>query len=447
MNLDAWLSLLEQRHPQTIDLGLGRCGSVYKRMGSPRPANRVYTVAGTNGKGSTVAYLAAMCGGLGQTYGTFTSPHIFRFNERICVMGEPVSDDRLIKAFEHVEAAREGVSLTYFEFTTLAGMLILNQSELDCAVLEVGLGGRLDTVNLVDADCAVITPIGLDHQEFLGSDLNTIAAEKAGIIRAGVPVVCTERNPPAPVIQTAEKLRAPLVQRGKDFDLAPHPDPENELIRFSIGEQSMLVSPPSMKGEHQLDNLAAALAALLMLNPGYMTGADEISAAIRACRLPGRFQSVCDSPEIILDVGHNPLAAKALAAFLEEKQRSNTICVLSMLADKPAGVVATTMDHVCKHWLCADSKGPRGQTGDRLAERLKTALPDAQISAFGPLDDAIQAALSMVGEHETILVFGSFLTVSAAADFLNNSLQHDRHDADRITSDESGRNPREKTNG
>ena len=447
MNLDAWLSLLEQRHPQTIDLGLGRCGSVYERMGSPRPANRVYTVAGTNGKGSTVAYLAAMCGGLGQSYGAFTSPHIFRFNERISVMGEPVSDDRLIRAFEHVEAAREGVSLTYFEFTTLAGLLILNQSELDCAVLEVGLGGRLDTVNLVDADCAVITPIGLDHQEYLGPDLDSIAAEKAGIIRPGAPVVCTEQNPPAPITQTAEQLRAPLVQRGKGFDLAPHPDPENELLRFSIGEQSMLVAPPTMGGRHQLDNLAAALAALVMLNPGCMARAGEISAAIRACKIPGRLQKVCDSPEIILDVGHNGLAAKALAAFLEEKHGSNTICVLAMLADKPAEVVATTMDRFCKHWLCADSPGPRGQTGERLAARLKNALPGAHISAFGPLDDAIQAALSMVGEHETILVFGSFSTVSAAADCLKNSLQHDGHDADRITSDKSGKNPREKTNG
>ncbi len=154
-------------------------------MGSPRPAKKVFTVAGTNGKGSTVAYLAAMSGSLGQSYGAFTSPHIFRFNERISIMGEPVSDDCLVQAFEQVEAARDGVSLTYFEFTTLAGLLILNQAELDCAVLEVGLGGRLDTVNLVDTDCAVITPIGLDHQEYLGPDLNSIATEKAGIIRAG----------------------------------------------------------------------------------------------------------------------------------------------------------------------------------------------------------------------------------------------------------------------
>ena len=447
MNLDAWLSLLEQRHPQTIDLGLGRCGSVYQRMGSPRPANRVYTVAGTNGKGSTVVYLAAMSGALGQTYGTFTSPHIFRFNERISVMGEPVSDECLIRAFEQVEAARGDVSLTYFEFTTLAGLLILNQAELDCAVLEVGLGGRLDTVNLVDTDCAVITPVGLDHQEYLGPDINSIAAEKAGIIRPGVPVVCTQQNPPEPITQTAITLQAPLLQRGNDFDLVRHPDPETDLLQFSIGEQSMLVSPPSMGGRHQLDNLATALAALLMLNPGCTSRAGEISVAIRSCRVPGRLQKVNSSPEIILDVGHNSMAAEVLAAYLEEKRALNTICVLSMLKDKPAEVVATTMGHVCKRWLCADSAGPRGQTGEHLAERLKTALPGAQISFFGPLADALRAALSMAEQHETILVFGSFSTVSAAAAYLKNSLQHDGHDADRITSDESGKGLREKPNG
>jgi len=438
MNLDAWLSLLEQRHPQAIDLGLERCGEVYRRMGSPRPANMVYTVAGTNGKGSTVAYLAAMSGSLGQTYGAFTSPHIFHFNERISVMGSPVSDACLIRAFERVEEARNGVSLTYFEFTTLAGLFILKQSELDCAVLEVGLGGRLDTVNIVDTDCAVITPIGLDHQEYLGSDLNSIAAEKAGIIRPGAPVVCTETNPPAPIIQAAHKLHAPLVKRGEDFDLALHPDPENDVLEFSMGEQSMFVSPPSMGGKHQLDNLAAALAALVMLNPGCMARADEMSVAIQACRVPGRLQKVSSSPEIILDVGHNGLAAEALAAYLEEKRRSNVICVLAMLADKPAEEVAVSMGHVCKRWFCADSPGPRGQSGARLAERLETVLPGAQISAFGPLGDAMEAAISMAVKHETILVFGSFSTVSAAAGWLKNSLQHDSHDAARITSGKSG---------
>jgi len=441
MNLDAWLGLLEQRHPQAIDLGLGRCGAVYERMGSPRPANRVFTVAGTNGKGSTVAYLAAMSGGLGQRYGAFTSPHIFRFNERISVMGEPVSDDCLVRAFEQVETARDEVSLTYFEFTTLAALLILNQSELDCAVLEVGLGGRLDTVNLVDADCVVITPIGLDHQEYLGPDLSSIATEKAGVLRPSTPVVCTEIDPPLPILETAAKLKAPVYRRGADFDLVGQQGADTGLLQFSLGDQSMAVSTPPMGGKHQVDNLAAALAALSVMNPDCAVKANEISAAIQGCRVPGRLQRVHSSPEILLDVGHNELAARALAVYLEESQRSNTTCVLAMLADKSAEKVVLAMGHVCKHWLCADSPGSRGQTGEQLARRISTALPAAKVSAFGPLDDALHGALSSAGKNETIVVFGSFTTVAAAARWLQSSLQRDRHDADRISGEESGNSP------
>lgn len=452
MNLNAWLELLEQRHPQAIELGLGRCGTVYKRMGSPRPANQVFTVAGTNGKGSTVAYLAALSGSLGQSYGAFTSPHIFRFNERISIMGEPVSDATLVRAFAEVEAARDAISLTYFEFTTLAGLLILNRSKLDCAVLEVGLGGRLDTVNLVDADCAVITPIGLDHQEYLGPDLISIATEKAGIIRAAAPVVCSEENPPAPILETAAKLHSPVFRRGKDFDLVQHPDSNSGLLQFSLGDRSMSISPPSMGGKHQLDNLAAALAALVLLNPDCMPKADHISKAIRNCRVPGRLQKVSSSPEILLDVGHNELAAEVLAVFLEESHRFNTICVLAMLADKSAEKVALAMGHVCKRWLCAASPGVRGQTGERLAQRLASVLPDAEVSVFGTVGEAMKAALATAGENETILVFGSFTTVSAADNWLQYNLQHNSlkqngHDADRISADESGKGLQEKLDG
>jgi len=441
MNLDAWLDLLERRHPQAIDLGLERCGEVYERMGSPRPANKVFTVAGTNGKGSTVAYLAAMLGGLGQSYGTFTSPHIFHFSERISVMGELVSDACLVRAFETVEAARGEVSLTYFEFTTLAALLILSQSELDWAVLEVGLGGRLDAVNVVNADCAVITPIGLDHQEFLGPDLTSIAIEKAGIIRPGAPVVCTEMNPPAPILQTAASLQAPVFRRDRDFDLGETTGSDTGLLTFSLGGQSMIVSPPAMGGKHQVDNLSAALAALLVLNPGWWVKANEMSAAIQKCMVPGRLQKVLSSPEILLDVGHNELAAGALADFLEDNHRVSTICVLAMLADKSAEAVALAMGHVCQTWLCADSPGPRGQSGERLAQRISVALPGAKVIAFGPLDDAMQAALFAVQNNETILVFGSFSTVSDAAQWVQNRLKHNGHDADRITGGESGKGP------
>jgi dihydrofolate synthase/folylpolyglutamate synthase len=430
MTLKAWLVLLEQRHPQNIELGLERCGSVYQRMGSPRPARKVFTVAGTNGKGSTVAYLAAMSGALGQRFGTYTSPHIFRFNERISIMGEPVSDDRLIRAFEQVESARGEISLTYFEFTTLAGLLILQQSELDCAILEVGLGGRLDTVNLVDTDCAIITPIGLDHQEYLGSDLSSIATEKAGIIRRGTAVVCSEQNPPAPIVQISQNLQAPLYRRGIDFDLICDSTTDSSQLRFSMTDKQMSVSGPSMGGRHQLDNLAAALTALVLLNPGCFTKgteisgkiSSEISAAIENCRVPGRLQRVHSLPEILLDVGHNELAAQAVAAYLAENNHSKITCVLAMLADKSAEAVAHALGKVCKRWLCADSPGERGQSGELLAKRVKSSLPAASVSAFGSLDESMQEAVSSVSENETVLVFGSFTTVLAAASWLQHNI-------------------------
>ncbi len=429
MTLEAWLVLLEQRHPQNIELGLERCGTVYQRMGSPRPASKVFTVAGTNGKGSTVAYLAAMSGALGQRLGTYTSPHIFHFNERISIMGEPVSDDCLIRAFEQVESARGEVSLTYFEFTTLAGLLILQQSELDCAILEVGLGGRLDTVNLVDTDCAIITPIGLDHQEYLGSDLSSIATEKAGIIRHGKPVVCTEEHPPAPILQISESLQAPLYRRGIDFDLVCNSTTDPSLRHFSMADKVVSVPGPSMGGRHQQDKFAAALAALVLLNPDCFTKSTrvsgEISAAIENCRVPGRLQRVHSSPEILLDVGHNELAAEAVAAYLADNNRSNTTCVLAMLADKSAEAVAHALGNVCKRWLCADSPGERGQSGKSLAGRVKSSLPAATVSAYGSLDESMQEAVSSVLEDETILVFGSFTTVSGAASWLQHNMKSD----------------------
>ena len=449
MNLQAWLELLEKRHPQAIDLGLDRCGRVYQELGSPRPAKKVFTVAGTNGKGSTAAYLSTMSGALGQRYGCYTSPHIVRYNERISVMGEPVSDDCLVRAFEQVEAARKAISLTYFEFTTLAALLILHQADLDCAVLEVGLGGRLDTVNLVDTDCALITPIGLDHQDFLGPDLHSIAREKAGIIRPGTAVVCTEENPPGPVLQVAEELGASLYRRGSDFDLVQHPGGHGDagLVQFSLGEHAMLVSQPPMGGQHQLDNLAAALAALVLLNPDGFERSADISEAIRLCKVPGRLQRVFSSPDIFLDVGHNALAAEAVATFLTENEYLNTTCVLAMLADKPAEAVALALGGVCKRWLCADSTGSRGQSGKLLARRVISALPTAEVDFFSQLDEAMSEAVLSVDKDETILVFGSFTTVAAATRWLQNSMQRDVHDAAKITAHETGKYRRDNSNG
>ncbi len=429
-SLEAWLALLERRHPRVIDLGLERCGTVYRKLGSPRPARHVITVAGTNGKGSTVAYLAALNSSAGCRCGSYTSPHLLHFNERITIMGEPVSEQSIVGAFEQVEAVRDGVSLTYFEFTTLTALWILQQSALDFAILEVGLGGRLDTVNLVDTDCAVITPIGLDHQDFLGPDLASIAAEKAGILRAGKPVVCTQAQPPAPVVQAAVSLQAPLYRRGTDFDLS---DDGFGMLRFGFAGRFLTVPPPPLGGQHQQANLAAALVATALLNPDCLDDAAAIAAAIRRCTLTGRLQQLSTSPAVIVDVGHNTLAAEAVAAHFKARDQANIICVLAMLADKPAESVVRALDGVCRRWLCADSPGDRGQSGEVLAGRVKDALPAAAVSSAGSLEAAMSEAVSLAGEADTILVFGSFSAVSGALTWYQNCKQHGRHDAAKIT--------------
>ncbi|NOR19899.1 MAG: bifunctional folylpolyglutamate synthase/dihydrofolate synthase [Xanthomonadales bacterium] len=431
--LESWLELLEQRHPQEIELGLQRCGMVFERLGSPKPAKMVFTVAGTNGKGSTVAYLAAISGALGQRHGTYTSPHIFSFNERISIMGEAVSDESLINAFEQVESVRGDVSLTYFEFTTLAAFLIMQQAGLDCAVLEVGLGGRLDTVNLIDTDCALITPIGLDHQDYLGPDLSSIATEKAGIIRANTVVVCSEECPPEEIIQTAQSLSAPVLKRGVDFHLAEEAGALEKSLKFSMAGETITVPYPAMGGEHQLDNLAAALAAMAKQNPAYGLKEVEIGLAVRSCRLPGRLQIVGTAPEIILDVGHNQLAAMVVADYLNAGNRRKVTCVLAMLADKSVEDVVRALDECCSRWVCATSPGGRGQTAEKLAVRVQAALPAAEVNISSTLEDAMRDAIAAVGEDETILVFGSFTTVSAVANWLKNTMQRDSDDAARIT--------------
>lgn len=408
--LQDWLALLEKRHTKSIDLGLQRCGEVFYRLGSPRPARTVFTVAGTNGKGSTVAYLGALAAATGQRFGSYTSPHILEFNERISVMGEPVRDDRLLRAFEQVENARDQVSLSYFEFTTLAGFIILNEAKLDSAILEVGLGGRLDTVNLIATDCAVITPIGLDHQDYLGADVESIAAEKAGIIRSGKPVVCSQAEPPEAILHKAAELLAPVYRRDHDFQI--HSD-DPSTLQFSMQGRQMQLSSPPLAGQHQQDNLAAALAAFALLNPDCFDHAEAVSSAIKACRLPGRMQLVAHAPDIYVDVGHNPLAAQAVATLFKDKSVKDVVCVLAMLADKDAESVALALNEVCNRWICTRTEGERGQSGDALAQRLRVVLPGSQVTSSEGMDTAMQAALSAAGERGTILVFGSFTTAAA----------------------------------
>ncbi len=414
--LERWLKRLETRHSVPIDLGLSRCGAVYRRLGSPRPATQVITVAGTNGKGSTVAWAAATLSLLGKRQGTYTSPHLLHFNERLRIDGTPIDSTTLVEAFETVEAARQETSLTYFEFTTLACLLIMSRSDLDVAVLEVGLGGRLDTVNLVDTDLAVITPIGLDHQAYLGEDRYTIGREKAGILRKDKPLVASERHPPLSVLEAARELGCPVLRAGRDFDLEA--GDEGELV-LTLGATEYAFAAPLLGGVHQRQNLAAGMAAALTLFPVGETLPDALKSGLVHARVPGRLEPVGDAPGYLVDVGHNPLAAAVIADALERRDH-RCYCVLGMLKDKDAESVARLLAPRVEAFLCAGLKdGWRAQTGAELAERVKTVAGEVPVDAFPTVRGALVEARRRAEGERCVLVFGSFHTAAEAFEWFH----------------------------
>jgi dihydrofolate synthase/folylpolyglutamate synthase len=418
ISLNEWLSLLESRHPKTIDLGLERSREVWERMGSPRPAGQIFTVAGTNGKGSTVAYLCGMLRALGHSFGSYTSPHLFRYNERVQLNGIDASDRQLVDAFERIEAARGDISLSYFEFGTLAAILLMHEAGLDFAVMEVGLGGRLDAVNILDANCAVITNIGLDHQDYLGDDRESIGREKAGIIRQNIPLICGETDPPGSVMAQASRLQAPVLRLGHEFNAVD----DQQSIRFTRGDTVLALPGPQMTGRHQVINLATALAALLELAPDAVNSVDELVRGLASVSLAGRLQQVSDQPRVFVDVGHNALAAEAILEALSRIKGKNAAfnchCVIGMLADKDAAAVAQILDPVVSGWYCAGLGGERGQTGEELATRVRAGVVNAKAFSCADVDTALDAALGAMGREshsaDCVLVFGSFFTAGRA---------------------------------
>lgn len=405
MTLQAWLARLESRHPRSIDLGLVRVGQVWNRLAG-KPAFPVITVGGTNGKGSVCAYLEAMLAEAGYKVGRYTSPHILRFNERIRIAGVEAVDADIAAALEAVEAVRGEISLTYFEHTTLAAMWLFMRAGIDVAVLEVGLGGRLDAVNLFDADCAVVTPVDLDHMDFLGPDREAIGFEKAGIFRPGRPAVCSDTEPPASLLRHAEALGAELACIGHHFKYERAEG--NWLCR--VGERVYPALPmPGMAGAHQLGNAAAAIAALDALRMNLPVPVAAIRAGLVQARMPGRFEVLGVAPLRVVDVAHNPHAARALAASLANVS-GRRLAVFAMLADKDADSVIAPLVSTFAHWHLAGLTGPRGRAVDSLAGLLSArGLP---FTAHADVATAWQAACQEAGPTDTITAFGSFHTVA-----------------------------------
>jgi dihydrofolate synthase/folylpolyglutamate synthase len=408
-----WLEWQQSLHPAAIELGLERAARVLGRTGWRGPAQPVLTVGGTNGKGSCVALLDAVLRADGYRVGTYTSPHLRDYRERIRLDGEMVSEEWLIDAFERVGDALAGDSLTFFEYGTLAALLVFERWAADALVLEVGLGGRLDAVNLVDPDVAVVVSVALDHMEWLGPDVESIGREKAGIFRNGRPAICGMAAPPRSVAEVASAVGARLLLRGRDFDAV-----EQAGGRWDFRDAAGVVAGlprPALAGAEQVGNAATALAALRRLAPRLPLSRTAIEAGLAGVRLPGRFQRIADAGgvEWVLDVAHNPAAAAALAANLGRNPAAGrTLAVCGMLGDKDvAGVLGALRGRVDR-WYAATTDGPRGLTDAVLARRGLEA--GVEMMPAGPVPEALQRARAAAARGDRIVVFGSFHTVGPA---------------------------------
>lgn len=410
-SLEQWLQWQESLHPSAIDLGLERPGKVLQALGLDSPKHIVITVAGTNGKGSSVAMLESILRAAGYRVGCYTSPHLLQYNERIRIDGKPVDDAALCEAFERIDQARGDISLTYFEFGTLAAFDIFAQAGLDVAVMEVGMGGRLDAVNLLDADVALVTAIDVDHAAWLGEDRETIGYEKAGILRRGRPAVCSDPQPPHSLLQYAEELGVPLYRLGEEFHYRDEGDSweweGNTVIRNAL-------PLPALRGQFQLQNGAGVLMALSLLGERLPVAPQHLRQGLLSVSLPGRFQVFPGNVITILDVAHNPQSAAALAANLAAMPvPGKTHAVVAMLADKDLGSVIRQMAGTVDQWYPAGLDVARGADGATLA-----AVLQQQGGAVGEVYHDVAAALAAARREactgDRIVVFGSFYTVSQA---------------------------------
>jgi dihydrofolate synthase/folylpolyglutamate synthase len=410
-SLDDWLEYISAQHPAAIALGLDRVRAVADRMQLGAPPVTI-TVGGTNGKGSTCAMLEAILSGAGYRTGLYTSPHLLRYNERVRIGGQDVGDDVLVRSFERVEAARGATPLTYFEYGTLGALAAFGEANIEAAVLEVGLGGRLDAVNIIDADVACVVSVDLDHQSFLGDNREDIGFEKAGIFREGRPAIFGDADPPRRLVDHARSIGADLQVLGRDFRYEAQP-----LQWDFIGRKGArrALPKPALRGAWQLKNASVALAALDEVADRLPVSLGEVKLGLATARVDGRLQVLPGRPSIVLDVAHNPHAARALADGLGDMGfYENTLAVFAMLADKDiAGVVEAMRGRIDK-WYVAAAQADRAASAADVAKVLAARGLEGVTRTFATVASALDSARRDAGANDRIVVFGSFYTVAEA---------------------------------
>lgn len=433
MTLQDWLQHISSQHSRPIDLGLDRVVRVAQAMGFA-PGREIaqptislgcpsILVGGTNGKGSTCAMLESILVQAGYRMATYTSPHLNRFNERLRIDGQDIDDHALIDAFARVEQSRGETSLTYFEFTTLAIFDIICRAGVDVAILEIGLGGRLDAVNIVDADCSVLVSVDLDHQEFLGDTRERIGWEKAHIAKPGRPFICADPEPPTSVAKVGAEIGADLWQFGEDFNF------QGDRQQWSWAGRSQrrnAMAYPALRGVNQLLNASAALAALAALKDLIPVSQGAVRQGLALVALPARFQVLPGQPAVVLDVAHNPHAAGVLAANLDQMGFfPKSVAVVGILSGKDAQEIFRRIGDRIDHWCLCSLQGPqtagRSRSAQDLALVLREVLPQAEFSCFADPNDAYLHAVSLVEPSDRIVAFGSFLTIASLS-----SLRHVR---------------------
>lgn len=424
-DLDQWLDYIQSVHRRSIDLELDRVRRVAHVM-CLAPLPRVITVAGTNGKGSSVAMLEAIYTAAGYRTGVYTSPHLVDYNERIRIQGTPVAQDAICQAFERIEQARASIPLTYFEFGTLAALDIFSRSGLDVVMLEVGMGGRLDAVNIVDSDVACIVSIGRDHTQWLGEGREQIAREKAGIMRYQRPVICSDTEPPDSIVECAANTGVQLWQINKDFG---HQKQATSWSWWESaqGDKTQLADLPipNIPGDKQLLNAAGVLCVIARMQEALPVNQENIADGLNQVRIPGRLQVIDQEPRIIFDVAHNADSAQSLSRFLaSEDCAGRTLAVFAALADKPLDEIAEIMADQIDQWYVAGLEGERGSQGADILAGISDRLEDSVASSYEDPVSAYQAALADSDSADRIVVFGSFVTVGAIMEYLDIPVYH-----------------------